>query len=54
MFFNVRQLLDAGFDSKWYRFESEAERKAIIDSIAGENMVRNAPHNKNERRDGRR
>lgn len=46
MFFNVKQLLDAGFDSKWYRFESAEECKAIVDSIAGENMVRNASFNK--------
>lgn len=46
MFFNVRQLLDAGYEGKWYKTENDDELNAIVQSIASENLIRNVQHNK--------
>lgn len=45
MYTSVKKLLDEGLMSKWVKV-SEEEIQCIVDSIPGENMLRNASHNK--------
>jgi hypothetical protein len=43
-YFSAKQVLEAGLEGKWLKLSPE-EEKAVIDSIAGENMIRNAAMN---------
>jgi hypothetical protein len=45
MIVSVKQFLAKHGAMRWAKL-SEEETQAVIDSIPGENMVRNAPHNK--------
>jgi hypothetical protein len=40
MYVSAKQLLDAGLEGKWVKVSPE-EVKAIVDSIPGENVLRN-------------
>jgi len=42
---SVKKLLDEGLIAKWVKVTDE-EIQCIVDSIPGENMVRNAHHNR--------
>ncbi len=39
-FKSAEELMSAGFNGKWYRASSEFEKEVIINSIAGDNLVR--------------
>jgi hypothetical protein len=43
-FFSAEQILEAGLEGQWLKLSAE-EEKAVIGSIAGENMIRNAAMN---------
>jgi hypothetical protein len=45
MILTAKQIIDQGFEGKWLQL-SEDEQNAVIESIAGENLRRNAHFNK--------